>query len=453
MKIIMVGAGRVGQQLARELASYGHDLVLIEKDAAAAALARERFDVTVIHGDALDFSLLKEAATGGADMLVAVSESDEVNLTVCLLASGLDVGRKIARIRNEGWFSEGGLTPPKVGLDHVIHPELETVDYLTHVLGIHGAFDYAEFAGGEVVLVGFNVVPGLPLIGHSLADLREMFALDSFLIIGIYRDNEFIVPHGGDTVAEGDKLWLLAARETLPFVFPIFKRKESAGKERAVVLGASRIGMSVAEAFKESFKEVVLLETDHALARSAAERLEGVKVMKASVKEGDPLGEIGPETIDCFVAASTDERKNLMSGLLAKRLGVERVAVVTDEAEYMPVMDAIGLDVVVNPHFLTAGAILRLIRKGLVYSVVKLRAGEAELVEYDVAEGSRVAGKSLAQVGLPRGSLVGTIRRGDDIIIPSGATALMEGDRVVVVASTDKAPEVEKLFGPRRFFF
>lgn len=453
MKIIAVGAGRVGQQLARELSSHGHDLVLIEKDKSLAAHAAERFDVSVIHGDASDPVILKEAARDGADMLVAVSQSDEVNLAVCLLAAKLGVGTRIARIRNEGWFTEIGLDPAELGLDKVIHPERVTVDHLSHVLSINGAFDYAEFAGGEVVLIGFDVAPGLAIIGHSLAELREMFALDSFLIMSLYRDNEFIVPRGDDVVSEGDKVWLLAARETVPFVLPVFKRKEVAGAERVVVMGASRIGMALAEAFKSSFDEVILIEDDPALARMAAERLEKVTVLRSGAREVDPLSEIEPEKVNCFVAASSDERKNLMTGLLAKRLGVARVAVVTDEAEYMPVMDAIGLDVVVNPHFLTAGAILRHIRKGLVYSVVKLRAGEAELVEYDVAPGSTVDGKTLSQIRFPRGALVGTIRRGDAVIIPGGATELREGDRVVVVVTAEKAPDIEKLFSSKRIFF
>ena len=453
MKVITVGAGRVGQQLAKELSSYGHDLVLVERNAATAAHAADLFDVKVINGDASDPAILRAAAQGGADMMIAVSESDEVNLAVCLLAAKLGVGTRIARIRNESWFSDGGLSLGELGLDKVIHPERETVDYLTKVLSINGAFDYAEFADGDVALIGFDVAPGLPLIGHSLAELRERFALDSFLIIGLYRNNHFIVPHGQDQVLEGDKLWLLAAKDTVPFVLPVFKSKEAASNERAVVFGASRIGISLAEAFKSRFGEVILMEDDPALARQAAERLDGVRILRVSSKEADILRDLGHEKVNCFVAASNDERRNLMSGLLAKRLGVARVAVVTDEAEYMPVMDAIGLDVVVNPHFLTAGAILKHIRKGIVYSVVKLRSGEAELIEYDVAGGSSVDGKRLSQIGLPRGSLIGTALIGDSTIIPDGSTVLHEGDRVVVVATAEIAPQIEKLFSPRRILF
>ena len=453
MKIITAGAGRVGQQLARELSGYGHDLVIIEKDEKAAAFAEELFDATVIRGDVCDLSNLHAAAKDGADMIVAVSEFDEVNLTACLLASRMGVKTRIARIRNEQWFEEGVLNQGELGIDKVIHPERETVDHLTRILGINGAFDYAEFAGGEVVLMGFEVARGLPLIGNSLADLRRRFALDSFLIIGLYRESGFIVPHGDDVVEEGDKLWLLAAKETAPFVYPVFKKTSGAGEEMAMILGASRIGLKVADALKEKFGEVVLVEADQALARMAAERLDGVKVLRMGVKDADFHRDLDPERVNCFVAASDDSARNLMAGLLAKRLGVERVAVITSEAEYMPVMDAIGLDVVVNPHFLTAGAILKHIRKGIVYSVVKLRTGEAELVEYDVAEESRVAGKTLAEAGFPRGSLVGTVVRNSTIIIPDGSTVLKKGDRVVVVATAEKSPEIEKLFSSKGLFF
>ncbi|VAX17198.1 hypothetical protein MNBD_NITROSPINAE01-1117 [hydrothermal vent metagenome] len=452
MKIVIVGAGRVGKQLARELASHGHDLVMIDRDKAVVSQISELYDITAIHGDASDVSVLQRAFGDGVDMLIAVSESDEVNLIVSLLARKMGAGTRIARIRHESWFTEGRLSHEELGLDKVIYPERETVNHLVKVMGINGAFDYAEFAGGEVVLIGFDVAQELPIVGHTLMDLREQFALDSFLIIGIYRDGVFTVPHGEDKLQGGDKVWLLAAKDTVPFIMPIFKHGVT-GEESVVIFGATRVGLALAEAMKKRFGEVTLIENDPTVARLAAEQLEDVRVIRGGGEETDILKEIGQESINCFIAVSHDERMNLMSGLLAKRTGVDRVAVVTNETEYMPVMEAMGLDVVANPLTLTAGAILRHIRQGIVHSVVKLHAGEAELIEYDVASGTPVAGKTLAEAKLPRGAVVGTILKGDATIIPDGSTILEVGSRVVVVATSEKIPEVEKLFVSKRLFF
>ncbi|VAX20162.1 hypothetical protein MNBD_NITROSPINAE02-1226 [hydrothermal vent metagenome] len=452
MKIVIVGAGRVGQQLARELSSHGHDLVVVDRSETAIILINEKFDVTAIKGNACDINVLRTAMGDGAEMLIAVSESDEVNLAVSLLGAKLGARTRIARIRNEGWFSEGGLSIEELGLDKVIHPEKETVDHLTQVIGINGAFDYAEFAGGEVALIGFSVAPDLPIVGHTLKDLREQFALDSFLIIGIFRDSNFMVPGGQDSVQARDKLWLLVAKETVPFIRPIFMQKNHLAN-RVVISGASRIGVSIAEKFQDKFDEIILIDSDPSAAREAAEKLPDIKVLRASDNESDILLEIGIESINCFVAASSDDRRNLMTGLLAKRLGVERVAVVTNETEFIPVMDAIGLDVIVNPLILTAGAIVRHIRQGIVHSVVKIRGGEAELIEYDVPAGSTLVGKKMMDAGFPRGSIVGTALKGDSTIIPDGATVIEEGDRLVVVATSDKIPEIEKLFVEKKIFF
>ena len=444
---MIAGAGRVGQNVARELVQFGFDIVIIEKNAKAAAMLESSLDVRVIREDALNVNALRQAVKEAPDAFIAVTESDEVNLAACLLAGKMGAKKKAARIRNEEWFSGGLLSMEELGLDMVIHPEAETVSHISRVLGIHGAFDYSEAAGGEASLMGFSVQEGLPIIGMPLHKIKEEFALDAFLVIGVLRDGRFLVPSGADSIAAHDKLWVLTAKETEPFVMAIFRQREGRPMRRMVILGASLIGSRLARMYVDRGVAVTLVESDPAVARRAGEQLEKVEVLNVNVEsETEFLMDLDPASIDCFVAASLDSKDNMMMSLLAKRIGVNKVVVVTDETTYIPVLDAIGLDLVVNPHNITAGKILTSMRKGMVRSVVMLRAGVADLLEFMVTPGSRMDGKKLLNAGFPKGAIVGMVIRTGELIIPDGETVFEGNDKVIVVAIREKIEAVEKLF-------
>ncbi|MDH5509861.1 MAG: Trk system potassium transporter TrkA [Nitrospinota bacterium] len=446
-RCVIAGAGRVGQSVARELVRFGFDIVMIEKNKKTAAMLEGALDVRVIREDVLDAATLRQAVAEAPDVFIAVTESDEVNLAACLLAGKLGAVKKAARIRNEEWFSEGLLIPDELGLDLVIHPEAESVGHIDRILGIHGAFDYSEAAAGEASLIGFAVQEGLPIIGMPLYKVKEDFALDAFLIIGILRGGKFLVPSGADVIQADDRLWVLTAKETEPFLVAIFRKKEGGPLRRMVILGASLIGTRLAEMYSSRGVAVILVENDSSIARKAAERLEKVEVLNIHLEsETEFLMDLDPESIDCFIAASTDSKDNMMMSLLAKRIGVRKVVVVTDETTYLPVLDSIGLDVVVNPHNLTAGRILTAMRKGMVRSVVMLRAGVADLLEFEVNPGSRMDGKRLQGAGFPKGAIVGMVIREGDLIIPDGATVFQGNDKVIVVTLREKIEAVEKLF-------
>lgn len=452
MKFVIVGAGRVGRRLARELSRIGHDLVVVERDGAALSALADQVDIAAVAGDARDLSLFIHVCED-ADALVTVTESDETNLALCLLGRRIGVGRRIARIRNEKWFAPGALTQEDVGIDVLIHPEVETVAFLDAVISIQGAFDYALFADGEVALVGFTVGETTPLAGMTLAEMRGKYGLDYFLVIGLYRENRFTVPGGQDSMQVGDKVWILTAAATLDLVRPLFGSGVDESKDM-LILGSSRIGMKVAEAFLAKGKKVTMLEPDEEKARRAAEALSGLRVLKVDITDGpEALREFDLAHLSVFIAATDDAKTNVMTSLLAKRLGAKRVVAITDEPAFLPVMNAIGLDIIADPHLLAAGAILRSVRKGLTHAVAPLMAGEGEIIEFSIPATCRVAGKSLAKAGIPRGAIVGMLIRDDDIIIPGGADELRAGDRAVVVAAADVIPEVEGLFAPKSGLF
>ena len=446
-RCVIAGAGRVGQSIARELVRFGFDVVMLEKDPATAANLERALDVKIINDNVLSTEALKSAITEAPDFFVAVTESDEVNLVACLLAQKLGAKKKAARIRNEEWFSDEFFTPESLGLDMVIHPEEETVRHIEQVLTIYGAFDYSEVASGDASLIGFEAPEGLPILGAPLAKVKEEFALDAFLIIGILREGDFFVPSGADCIMSGDRIWILTAKETEPFVMAIFRKKDGKPVSRLVVLGASLIGMKLAEDFSEKGASVILVENDPETAKMAAARLEKVEVMNIHLEnEPEFLLDLDPGAIDCFVAASGDNKDNMMMSLLAKKLGVGKVVVVTSETTYLPVLDSIGLDIVINPHNITAGKILSSMRKGMIQSVITLREGVADLLEFFVEPGARLDGVKLSGAGFPRGAIAGMMIRGEDLVIPDGATEFRAGDRVIVVAPREKMAAVEKLF-------
>lgn len=452
-KSVIAGAGRVGAHIARELIKFGQDVVVIESDPGHAEAAGDTLDATIINANVVETAALRKAGLADADAFIAVTESDEVNLAACLLARKMGARRRIARVRNEDWFSPAMLDAAEMGIDTVIHPEQETVRFIERVMSLEGAFDFADLADGEVELIGFHVDPALPIVGHSMAELKEMFALGYFLIVGMYRKGEFIVPGGADKVEGGDRIWILTVKDTESMVLPVFMRRKPSGENAVIIHGATRIGLRLAGQLAAAGRRVTVIERDPELARIASESLEGATVLKFDPgEEMDVLRETRVGSAGWFIAATAESKDNIVTGLLAKSAGVRRVAVITDESSYMPVMDQIGLDVVVNPYILTAGAILTSLRRGIVHSVVKLRAGEAELIEYRVAARSPIANKTLARAGLPKGALVGLVMRGGAIMIPDGAMALEEGDRALVVATPATLPVVDSLFAARGVF-
>ncbi len=453
MKIAIAGAGRVGRHIVRELSRHGYDMVIFERDQKVASAIADQYDVTVVTSDAADMAKFK-LHTKGVDTLIAVTESDELNLTLSLLSRKLGIKQNIARIRNEEWFSETGITPEELGISLLIHPERETADYIDRVIAVEGAFDYAEFDSGRVILLGINVSDEMGIAGLSLAELRDGYGLTYFTVIGVYRNNRFIVPNGAEIIEGGDKIWALTIRDLLPLVAPIIKPPQKNSFNRVVIFGGSRIGGLVARSFLDRFKSVTLVEADAVKARTIAEEIEGVKVLHLDIVEDlEAIRELDLETLDCFVAASGDGGKNVMIGLLAKQLGVGKVVAVSDESGYLPVITAIGLDVIADPHLLTAAAILRNIRKGIIHTIVQLIGGEVEIIEYDVSPGSPVAGKRLADAGMPKGSIVCIAIHNGAVDIPTGETILEAGDKAVIIATSSLFPVVEKLFTPRRGFF
>lgn len=452
MNILIVGAGVVGSNLAEELSLAGHNVSIVDQDPALVRRLSDRLDVLTVCGNAGQPSVLKRAGICDAEMAIAVTDIDEVNLVICMLARQFGVRHKIARVRNEEYASaEFALDPSQMGIDSIINPESIIGDTLQRILEIPGSNDVATFGRGHVLLVNFDIEQDSPVAGKRLADLREVSRMDSFLVVAIFRQEQALIPKGDDEILVGDQIAVLVNADTLPLVIPIINRRAQAA-QRVVIYGASLIGRRLAAALEGRIPRVVLIEPDHDRAQDAAMHLKKTLVLEGEATDHEILREADAEHCDFFMALSLDDESNLLAALMARRFKARKVAVLTQEPHYMPVLRSIGMDVVVNPRLVTVGEILRYIRQGPVHTVTRLKESEAEVMELEAMAGSRVIDKPLKGLDFPHGSIIGAVVRGDDMIIPDGNFQILAGDSVVVFALPAAIKKIEKLFFKRSLF-
>lgn len=452
MRILIVGAGVVGYQLAEELSREGHDISIIGLDPAKIKKVTEKLDVMAFQGNACQPSILIKAGIKTSEMVIAASNIDEINIMICAMAHKFNVKKKIARIRNLEYTGSNKIFDPKeLFVDTAINPDEIIIDFIAKVIETPGAMNVAEFAGGEIQLIGFEVSDDAPIVGKKLADLSGIYSLDSFLITGISRKGVMIIPKGEDRIQTGDHIYILVANDLLPLILPMLN-KHVEEIQKIVIYGANTIGINVAKALEKKIDSVILIEPDTEKAESAASTLEKTTVLYGKATDQDLLKDANISNADFFMALSDDDESNLLSALLSKKEGAKKVIIITDEPDYLPILDSIDMDIVINPRLLTVGAILQYIRKGRIQSVVKLRENETEVIELTPDPKSSVVGKKLSQIKFPVGSIVGAIIRNGDMIIPYGDSIIGAGESVIVFALPQAIPKIEKLFGKKRLF-
>ncbi len=447
MKILIVGAGAVGFNLARQLSSEGHDVSLVEKDPHVARRIGEKLDVLLVTGSGSSPSVLEAARIKDAEIVLAVTDSDEMNLTVCLLAHWFGVERKIARLRNEEYTREGSFVREKqFFIDHIINPDFITVDSVLKVIETPGANYVADFAEANILFRGFHVPPDAPIVGRKLQELKEFSSTDSFLIVAIQRKDEMFIPTGQAQIEPEDTVFVLVARAGLPFLLPIVNRR-AMETQRVVIYGASKVGVQLAQLLEKKVKMVVLVEPDEDRAQLAASRLSETTILHGHATETEILKEVTTEAVDFFVGASEDEESNILSCLIAKKQYAKKTIVITKDPEYVPIFGSIGMDVVINPRLFTVSSILQHIIRGPILSMVKLfDRSEAEAIEMVVEKESKMADRALKHTHFPRGSILGTIIREGEMILPHGDFVVTPGDRAIVFTMPQVREKVQSLF-------
>ncbi|MCB9898310.1 MAG: Trk system potassium transporter TrkA [Planctomycetes bacterium] len=447
MKIVIAGAGAVGFHLARELAHEGHVISVIDVDTEKLEYLRDRLDVQTVQGSATSRLSLESAGTREAELFVAVSNQDEVNMLACAAAHGMGVKRTLARVRNPDFGSADPLVDPvRLGITRFINPDHIAVDSIVALVDAPGSIDVGDFAGGEILLRSFHVTEDSVLTGRPLSRLKEDYAGVPFLVASIQREGRHIVPHGDDRMEPGDRVYMLMTRESLP----VFRRVVAGSDrvQRVVIYGAERLGIAVAKRLEDR-TNVVLIDEDRDRCQAAAAELDDTTVLFGSPNDSDIQGQSRMASADFFISAGNNEEHNLVLALLAKKRGARRNIVVTADPDIAQLLDSLDIDAVINPRLTMVGRLLRYARGGRVQTVQKIGENSAEVMELVVRQGARGAGESLKDLKLPDGALVGAILRDAEAFIPHGRTVIEEGDVVVCFVLPGMRDRIERMFARR----
>lgn len=448
MRALVVGGGLVGSTLAARLARDRHDVVIVESDRERVQGLAEDLDVQVVPGDGTAVDVLRQAGIDECDALFACTSSDEANMVVALIGSALfRVPRVVARLRDRSHEASFAAIAQRLGGEHVcLNPDQAAVEKVLSLLPVPGAVDVVTFLDGRLIIAGFPIPAGSDFEGLLLSHLRLLFPSPPVLAVAIRRGEESFVPHGEDEFRAGDLAYFAIDPHELGNVLKLLGVRRGSD-ERVMIAGASRIGLELAQRLEARSEAVTLFEDDLAVAEAAAAQLKRSVVVRALATDREVLEEEGVERTSAFVACTDDSSLNVMACLLARRLGAARAFALVDNPALTRIVGELGIDAVVSPRLLTVGLAVQFVRRGRVRAAAALMEDLIELVEVEVESGSRLVGLPLAELGLPRGTLVAALLRGRNLIVPAGSDRILVGDRALLITSTARAGELDAFVG------
>jgi trk system potassium uptake protein TrkA len=444
MRVIIVGAGEVGYQIARFLAIEMIDVVVIDKDRDNLKRVSEDLDIAAIEAEGGDPSALKEAEADKADILLAVTNSDETNMISCLLAKAMfNIPRKIARIRNpDYYFNKELLGKDNLDIDPAINPEMEAARAVIRLLEVPFATEVEDFENGFVKVIGYKVPESSPLAGRALKDFRS--AIDSQFLVGIIeRGDKTIVPDGNETVKSGDIIYLPVKKVDIGETAKMLQVSTKPSK-KVMIMGGGRIGYYIATTM-EHRADIKIIEKDIERCKYLSKYLGKALILHGDGAYQKLLNEENISDMDVFVAVTNNEELNIMACLLAKKLGVKKTIAIVNRTDYIPLAHSLGLQAVLSPRLITASSILRYVRRGDILTLTAIADDRAEVIEARVGKSSGLIGKTLKDAKLPQSSIIGTIIREGKTIIPSGPDAIMENDRLIIFTLRESIKEVENI--------
>ena len=457
MKIIILGAGQVGTTLAANLVSEDNDITLVDNESQHLQNLQDKHDLRVVKGSPSSPKILRDAGAADADLMIAVTASDEINMIACQLGYTLfNTPTRIARIRNAEYLREKDklFNDENVPIDHLISPENLVTDEITRLIAYPGALQVAHFANNRISIVVVKAYYGGPLVGYALSAFKEHMPHIDCRIISILRNDKLIRPQGSTIIEAGDEITFICATEHIKAVMSELQRLEKTYK-RIMIVGSGNIASGVAKQLEDKY-QVKLIERDGEKAKVLAERLSKTLVFHGDASDQNLLFEEHIESVDVFLSLSADDEANIMSALLAKRLGAKKAMVLIQRMAYINLIQGGTIDIAVSPQQATISALLGHVRKGDIKNVASLRHGTAEAIELVVhgdATTSNVVGRQIGDIKLPVGAMIAAILRKNEVIIARRQVAIEEGDNVIVYINDKKSvSEIEKLFQPSAFF-
>jgi trk system potassium uptake protein TrkA len=458
MKVIICGAGQVGWQIARHLSGEKNDVTVVDNNPELVRRATDTLDVQGVAGFASYPDVLERAGARDADMIIAATHSDEVNMVTCQVAhSVFAVQRKIARLRAQSYLDaiySDLYRRDHLPIDVVISPEKEVAEAALQRLAAPAAFDTESFLEGRAQLLGITIDNECPVINTPLRQLTDLFSTLRAIVVGIRRDGALFVPSPGDQIFAGDECYIFTNTEDMTRTLEIFGKTQSK-QERIVIIGGGNVGLAVAKALESRTERVrvKMIEKNRECAERAADALVRTIVLNGDGLDSALLEEANISSADAVLAVTDDDKTNLLASVRAKEMGCRMAITLINDPSLVPLMGPLDIDAYINPRATTVSSILRHIRHGRVRGVYSIGDAEAEVIEAQVLSTSPIAGQKVKEIAFPEGTLIGGVMKQGRVVKPTGETRIEEGDVIAIFAMSEDVPEVERLLQVSIDFF
>lgn len=458
MKVVICGAGQVGWQIARHLAGERNDVTVVDNNEALVRRATDTLDVNGVSGFASYPDVLERAGANDAEMIIAATHSDEVNMVVCQVAHSIfGIPRKIARLRSQSYLDaiySDLYRRDHLPIDVVISPELEVAEAALKRLSAPTSFDTESFLDGQAQLLGFRLDENCPVINTPLRQLTDLFSTLRSIVVGVRRQGVLFAPEAGDQLFAGDECYVMCHHQDRLRTTEIFG-KSTATQERIVVIGGGNVGQRVAHALEKDDRRmrIKVIERNRSVAEEAADALERTIVLNGDGLDSILLNEAGIGRADAVLAITDDDKTNMLAAVRAKSMGCKMAIALINDPTMVPMMGALGIDAHINPRATTVSSILRHIRHGRVRDVYSIGDAEAEIIEAQVLNTSPIAGQRVRDINFPEGVLIGGVLKNGEMLKPTGGLRIEDGDILAIFALAKDVPELERLLQVSIDFF
>jgi trk system potassium uptake protein TrkA len=445
MRIVIAGMGDVGYHLAKQLSSEEHDIIAIDMDQQRLSHTDSMADILTINGSSTSISILKQAQVERADLFVAVTSFEEVNVTSSILAKKLGAKKTIARIANSEYLDEDvSINFAEIGVDFMIYPEELAAREMVNLILRSAATDVMDFEGGKLSVIGLRLDKDAPVVRKTIVEIAKEFDTFDFRIVALHRNFRTIIPKGNDKFFANDQVFVIAKPEGNNVVMKL-AGKEDVKFDNIMILGGSKIGRRIAQQLEDKMS-IKLIEADEEKTIMLADNLKNTLVIRGDGRDIDLLAQEGIIDVDAFVAVTEDAETNIITCLMAKHLGVKKAIALVDKVDYIPLTQTIGLDSLINKKIIAANNISRFIRKSEVLALSTIEGIDAEILEYVAQQDSKVTKKPIKDLNFPKEAIIGGIVRGEESIIAVGDTKIQNGDKVVVFALPGGVKKTENFF-------
>lgn len=454
MKVVILGGGQVGFNIARYLSGEDNDITVVDQSAELLRKLSDSIDIQPVVGYASHPDVLERAGLYEADLLIAVTASDEVNIVACEIANSLfKVPKKIARIRSQSYLDPNLnwlFNPDHVAIDHIISPETEVARTISRSLQVMGAFDVKPVGNDEVKIVGVRCEHPSAILNTPLKFLPSLFPTLEFIIACIYRDAELFIPSGEDKIILGDEIYFIAHQKYIPEIMQHVHQDSGYGRQ-ILIIGGGSIGLALAQEIESIIPQQTakIIERNVQRAEFIARQLRRTEILCGDALDGEILGEANIHDTDTIICVTEDDKVNILAALLAKQEGADRSLVLLNNMDYAPLITSLGVDAVVSPHAITVSTILKYVRHGHIRGVHSLKDGEVEIIEAEAKETTNVVGLTLEDITIHGQIEIAGLYRGEQFFVMPRKTTIRVGDRLVLVVTEASVPKIERLFAQR----